>query len=133
MAKPTSSIPPKIVELYDRLVAALPGVERKGVTMPYTSVNGHMFSFLTKEGALVLRLPPGQRDAFIAEHEAQPCVQHGATLQEFVVVPERLLRKPDVLKAILAASHAHFRSLKPKPTTRKKAPATKAKPAVHRG
>jgi len=37
------------LELYDKLIAALPGVERKGATMHYTSLNGNMFSFLTKK------------------------------------------------------------------------------------
>lgn len=37
---------------YDRLIAANPNFERKGKTMPYTSVNGHMFSQLNK-GCLI--------------------------------------------------------------------------------
>jgi len=45
------------LELYDKLIAALPGVERKGATIPYTSLNGNMFSFLNKEGKLGFRLP----------------------------------------------------------------------------
>jgi len=34
--------------LYEKLVATNPKVERKGATMPYTSLNGHMFSLLTR-------------------------------------------------------------------------------------
>ena len=45
------------LQLYERLVSTNPNVERKGASMPYTSLNGHMFSLLTKEGKLVLRLP----------------------------------------------------------------------------
>jgi len=52
--------------LYEQLVATIPGVERKGDTIPYTSVNGHMFSNLTKAGKLALRLPEDEREAFIA-------------------------------------------------------------------
>ena len=48
MPKPTAAVPPDRLELYERLVATLPGIERKGATMPYTSVNGHMFSYLSK-------------------------------------------------------------------------------------
>ena len=36
--------------LYEKLVATNPKVDRKGATMPYTSLNGHMFSLLTREG-----------------------------------------------------------------------------------
>jgi hypothetical protein len=33
--------------------------------MPYTSLNGHMFSFLTETGTMALRLPAGEREAFL--------------------------------------------------------------------
>src|SRR6185437_1209527 len=52
--------------LYERLVATIPEVERKGATMPYTSVNGNMFSLFTKEGTVALRLPADERAAFLA-------------------------------------------------------------------
>src|SRR5687768_14140225 len=64
--------------LYEKLVATQPGVERKGASMPYTSVNGHMFSFLTKEGKLALRLPAEERDAFLKRYKARLCEQHGS-------------------------------------------------------
>lgn len=35
---------------YDKLIDTNPNFERKGKTMPYTSVNGHMFSQLNKAG-----------------------------------------------------------------------------------
>lgn len=38
------------LKLYEKLLSTNPSVQRKGATMPYTSVNGHMFSLLTKEG-----------------------------------------------------------------------------------
>jgi hypothetical protein len=44
------------VRLYERHVAAHPFMERKGATMFYTSVNGHMFSCLNKQGEIGLRL-----------------------------------------------------------------------------
>jgi hypothetical protein len=45
------------LKLYEKLVATNPNVQRKGDTVPYTSLNGHMFSNLSKEGKLALRLP----------------------------------------------------------------------------
>ena len=48
--------------LYEQLVATIPGLARKGDTVPYTSVNGHMFSYLTKAGTLALRLPKEARE-----------------------------------------------------------------------
>ena len=43
-----ATTPAEKVELYNKLVATIPAVERKGASMPYTSLNGNMFSFLDK-------------------------------------------------------------------------------------
>ena len=53
-----------VLDLYNRLIATQSDVQRKGASMPYTSVNGHMFSFLTADGHLALRLPAAEREAF---------------------------------------------------------------------
>ena len=52
--------------LYEKVVNAMTGVERKGDTMPYTSLNGHMFCVLHKDDTLALRLPADVRAAYIA-------------------------------------------------------------------
>jgi hypothetical protein len=65
------------IALYDKLVATNPKVERKGATVPYTSLNGHMFSYLSKEGKLALRLPPGEREAFLKKYKAKLCEAYG--------------------------------------------------------
>lgn len=49
--------------LYEKLVATNPEVKRKGATIPYTSKNGHMFSFLAKDGNVSLRLPDDERES----------------------------------------------------------------------
>jgi hypothetical protein len=41
-AKKDSKIPQAKLELYEKLIATNPGIERKGDVHPYTSVNGHM-------------------------------------------------------------------------------------------
>ena len=65
MGQATSAISADTLALYEKLVATHPEVERKGDRMPYTSLNGHMFSFLTSTGTLSLRLPAEARDAFL--------------------------------------------------------------------
>ena len=50
MAKVAAKTYSDNLALYEKLVATNPNVERKGDTMPYTSLNGHMFSLLTKQG-----------------------------------------------------------------------------------
>ena len=59
--------PPERLEHYERVVATIDAVERKGATMPYTSRNGHMFSLLDPTGSMVLRLSTDDRDAFLAQ------------------------------------------------------------------
>ena len=46
----------KALSIYKQIVATQPGIERKGKANPYTSMNGNMFSFITKEGELKLNL-----------------------------------------------------------------------------
>jgi len=117
--------PADSVALYEALVATQPGLERKGATMPYTSVDGNMFSFLTPDGTLALRLPEADRVAFQKRHQSKPVEQHGVVLQEYVRVSPELLQETRLLAKHLAASYAYAQSLKPKATTRK---AAKAKP-----
>jgi TfoX/Sxy family transcriptional regulator of competence genes len=116
MGNATPSVPAAILELYENLVATNPRVERKGAAMPYTSVNGHMFSFLTKTGTLALRLPAEERDAFLKKYKTKLCEQHGTVLEEYVEVPESLLKKTQALKKYFDLSYACVAALKPKPT-----------------
>jgi TfoX/Sxy family transcriptional regulator of competence genes len=104
---------------YDALIATATNVERKGATMPYTSVNGHMFSFLTKAGRLALRLPEQERDAFLKKHKSKLCEQNGTILKEYVEVPAALLAKTKELKPFFKASRAYVAALKPKPSKKK--------------
>jgi hypothetical protein len=108
------------LELYDKLVATRPGVERKGATVPYTSLNGHMFSYLSKEGKLELRLPPDVREAFLKKYNARLCEAYGVVQKEYVEVPDALLGKTQELKKFFESSHNYVAGLKPKPTAKTK-------------
>jgi hypothetical protein len=108
--------------LYEKLVATNPKVVRKGKTMPYTSLNGHMFSMLTKEGAVALRLPAGEREAFLEKYETTQPVQYGTVMKEYVVVPAGLLERTGELQTYFEMSYGYVGSLRPKATTRKKKP-----------
>jgi hypothetical protein len=102
--------------LYERLVATNPAIERKGDTMPYTSLNGHMNSVLTKDGILALRLPDDVRAAFVRKYKTKPVIMYGALMKEYVDVPDALLAKTGELKPYFDASIAYVLTLKPKPT-----------------
>lgn len=105
--------------LYEKLVATNPDVQRKGDTMPYTSLSGHMFSLLTKEGTLVLRLPADERNAFLKKYKSRLAEQYGHVMPEYVEVPDALLSKTKELKKYFDLSYAYVGSLKPKPATKK--------------
>jgi TfoX/Sxy family transcriptional regulator of competence genes len=121
MGKAVTEIPADKVALYEKLVATNPSVERKGATVPYTSLNGHMFSFLTKAGRVALRLPAEEREAFLKKYKTTLCEQYGVVMKEYVEVPDSLLKKTQELRKFFEVSYAYVSSLKPKPTTRKSA------------
>jgi hypothetical protein len=110
------SIPTEKLELYNALIEAFPKFERKGKTTPYTSLNGHMTSFLDKSGTMGLRLSQGDIDDFITKHKSKLMEQHGRTMKDFVVIPDTLLSNEISMLECLEMSHAHTSSLKPKPT-----------------
>jgi hypothetical protein len=101
MAKPAAgSVPLDKLELYEMLVATIPSVKRKGATVPYTSLNGHMFSYLSKEGKLALRLPAAEREAFLKKYKAKLCEAYGTVQAEYVEVPDSLLSSTQELKKL---------------------------------
>jgi hypothetical protein len=114
------------IALYEAVVATNPKVTRKGATIPYTSVNGHMLSMLTKDGKVALKLPPDERAAFLSRYKTTLCEQYGIVQREFVIVPDSLLAKTQELKRHFDVGYAWVATLKPKPTTRSKKAGAKA-------
>jgi hypothetical protein len=62
-----SAIPADKLALYEALIKSVPQIERKGAVHPYTSLNGHMFTYLDQTGTLGLRLPPDALATFITD------------------------------------------------------------------
>jgi hypothetical protein len=106
--------------LYDALIATNSAVERKGDTVPYTSLNGHMFSALHKDGTVAMRLPEGDREAFLKKYRTTLAAHYGVVQPEYVVVPDALLGKTGELKPYFAKSYAYVAAMKPKATTKGK-------------
>jgi hypothetical protein len=119
MAKPPHPHPDKLL-LYEKLVASNARVELKGATVPYTSMNGNMSSYLSKEGKLELRLPDAPREAFLKKYKASLCQAYGVVQAEYVEVPDALLAKTSELKKFFDISVEYVSSLKPKATSKKK-------------
>ena len=119
MNKKTNLPPQDKIDLYDQLIATNPEIERKGVTNPYTSVNGHMFTHLSKTGTLGIRLPKEEREAFLEKYNTRLYESYGTIMKEYVTVPDDLLENTDELKGYLNLSFAYTKSLEPKPTRKK--------------
>lgn len=106
--------------LYEEVLAAVPGVERKGDTVPYASRNGHMFTYLSKAGVMALRLPEKDREAFLKKYATRLCTQYRVVQKEYVEVPDSLLRNPKELAKYLKASFSFVGELKPKTPAKEK-------------
>jgi len=83
-------------------------------------MNGNMFSFISPEGKMGLRLPPTEREEFIKIFKVQLFIAHGNVLNEYVTVPEKLLRDINSLKKYFALNYEYVKTLKPKTTTKKR-------------
>ena len=121
-----TEIPADKLELYDRIIRERPHFERKGVGLPYTSVHGHMFTFLSAEGTLGVRLPSPQREEFLKKYGTSLFIAHGAVLKEYVEVPEELFRNMGELLKYLDLSYEYVGSLKPKQPRKSRAGKSRA-------
>jgi hypothetical protein len=81
------AIPPSSLEQYEKLLATIPSVKRKGAVHPYTSENGHMFTYLDQTGALGIRLPKDVLEAFLKKYKTKLFESYG-------VVKKRLCHRP---------------------------------------
>ncbi len=120
MAKAKYTGPSEALELYEDLVSRVAAVDRKGAANPYTSLNGHMFSFLDRDGTLAIRFSDDDRAEFMDTYESGPSIQHGKTMNGYATVPADLLADTEALALWFRRSHDYIATLQPKPTTKKK-------------
>lgn len=118
-SKERSSVPQEKLDLYDRLIGTMTGVERKGAAVPYTSHNGHMFSLMDEQGTLGLRLPKDGIGTFLKKYKSTLREAYGIVQKEYVVVPDALLRKTKDLQPWFRMSFEYVSALKPKPSKKK--------------
>ncbi len=100
-------------------IATNPNIEWKGVTMPYTSLNGHMFTHFSKTGTTGLRLPKREREDFLETCHTTLYEQHGTIMKEYVTVPDDLLENTEKLSKYLDISYEYVQSMKPKRSKKK--------------
>ena len=115
MAKKTiNNIPENKLAIYKSLIDTNPQIEMKGATVPYTSFNGHMFSYFEKDSTFGLRLPEKARDEFINKYKTTLFISYGIIKKEFVLVPDKLFLNINELKPWFERSFDYVKSLKAK-------------------
>jgi len=107
------------VELYEKLIATVPQLERKGDVNPYTAINGNMFTLLHQSQSLAIRLPESVREEFLKRYKTSLFSAYGAVMKEYVAVPDAVLGKTKELQKYLESSYSYAKSLKPKPSRKK--------------
>lgn len=112
--------PERALERYQAAVDASGNGEVKGAKNPYTSRNGHMFSFLEADGVMALHLSPELEAKFRSQYESGPVIQYDRTMRGYSSVPNELLDDTKGLREWYDRAWEWIGTLEPKPT--KKAP-----------
>ena len=112
--KDISHIPKTKLDVYKKLIESNPEIELKGATIPYTSFNGHMFSYFEKDGTFGLRLPEKVREEFLKKYKTGLFISYGIIKKEFALVPDKLFENFKEFKPWFDISFKYVKSLKPK-------------------
>lgn len=115
--------PPEALERFRAVVEASGYGDVKGAKNPYTSHNGHMFSFLDAQGSMALHLSKELEAEFRSQYESGPVMQYNSTMRGYSSVPPELLADAEALQEWFNRAWEWIGTLEPKPTkkaTRKK-------------
>ena len=88
----------------------------KGAKNPYTSRNGHMFSFLDVDGTMAIRLSDVLADEFLSRYESGPVIQYGSVMRGYVSVPDDLLSDTEEIGSWFKKAYEWIGTLEPKTT-----------------
>lgn len=105
--------PAEALELYTAAVNAIDS-EVKGAKNPYTSRNGHMFSFLDKAGSMAIRLSDDLREQFTETYDGAPVMQYGSVMRGYVSITPELLENTEETATWLSRSYEWIGTVPPK-------------------
>lgn len=107
--------PPEALEAYVAAVEASgSGADVKGAKNPYTSRDGHMFSFLGPDGIAALRLSDDLTDEFRSTYDSGDVTQYGSTMRGYSSVPADLLNEAEAFAEWFDRSWEWIGTLPPK-------------------
>lgn len=95
------------------------GIECKGKKMPYTSLNGHMYTFHDKEGCVSFRFDEPYLKWFLEEFDAKRSIQYNSVMRGYAIIPQHILEDEEELDKHFKASMKFIQSLPPKVTKKK--------------
>ena len=108
------SINPHHLQVYKSIISLFPEVALKGASVPYTSLNGHMFSYFEKDGSFGLRLPKEELAAFLEQYNTTLFRSYGVVKKEFATVPPSMFDETELLCHYFQKSLAYAKTLKAK-------------------
>jgi hypothetical protein len=107
--------PVEALERYREVVArSSRAVEVKGAKNPYTSRNGHMFSFLDRDGTMALRLSDELVEEYGEGYSTEPVIQYGTVMRGYVAIDVKLFEDVDALADWFDRSYDWIGTLDPK-------------------
>jgi TfoX/Sxy family transcriptional regulator of competence genes len=68
---------------------------------------------------LAIRLPEDKREDFLKKYKTTMFKAYGAVMEEYVTVPDKLLKNTKELQKYLELSYEYVKTLRPKPTRKK--------------
>ena len=107
---------PEVLKAFDTMIAAVKGVERKGKSMPYVSINGNMFGMINHASVIGLRLANRDKAAFLLIGGTQFEGTPGYINKDYLGVPSPLYGDSKALQTWFRLSYTYASKLTPKPT-----------------
>lgn len=97
--------------IYENLLQKCDRFERKGKTVPYTSANGHMFSFINKEGDLGIRFSKSVQEKYFEKYQTSYFKSHNAVMRGYIHITDKMMMNEDDLVLLLNESYDYVMSL----------------------
>lgn len=104
------------LKIYENIIALCPRIERKGKTVPYTSANGYMFSFINKDNELGMRFSKEVQENYIEEFKTSLFKSHNSIMKGYILIKDDMYNNTDLLVKLLNESYDYVMSLKSKNT-----------------
>jgi len=102
------------LKIYDELVSRCPRFQRKGKTMPYTSANGHMFSFFNKDNEIGIRFSKEVQKEYMEKYDTTIYKSYNAVMREYILITNEMMEDLNNVVKLLNESFDYVMSLEPK-------------------